>query len=428
MSHSGALRPPVDDPDPTDRLPGLDPDAVDAGDDPLESTGTWEAPGPDGAAGQAGWSRQLEERDEAIAELTSLLREKAFALTRVEKELEHTRSELLSARRAGSHGAEAEDRLRDVEKERLALAAQHDEQRTAIARLEDQLSEAREAEQGLERRLERMRAEMTAAEDARATAATRLEEVEAQLQRASRETLTAMQQQEQSRLKERITELRNALTVAREELQAAQQDRDRLQAQLASREADVAAGRDALRNKALQAESLLERLRSREARGRIAADMRHVAGDPARQDERVAWMERALAAERETRRQLEEQLAAAGTPPPPEAQPADAVPGETRRGLTRLDAGTGVVQVLTQSRTTIGRTPDNDLQIRESYISRTHAVIRLGPDSAVIEDLDSRNGIYVNDRRVTREVLHDGDVVTLGKARFRFHAGSGLPS
>ncbi len=397
MSHSGALRPPVDDPDPTDRLPGLDPDTVDADDDPLESTGTWEAPAPDVAAGQAGWSRQLEERDEAIAELTSLLREKAFALTRVEKELEQTRSELLSARRAGSHGAEAEDRLRDVEKERLALAAQHDEQRTAIARLEDQLSEAREAEQGLERRLETMRAEVTAADDARAAAATRLEEVEAQLQRASRETLTAMQQQEQSRLKDRITELRNALTVAREEQQAAQQDRDRLQAQLASREADVAAGRDALRDKALQAESLLERLRSREARGRIAADMRHVPGT-------------------------------AAAPALPEAQPADGASGETRRGLTRLDAGTGVVHVLTQSRTTIGRTPDNDLQIRESYISRTHAVIRLGPDSAVIEDLDSRNGVYVNDRRVTRELLHDGDVVTLGKARFRFHAGPGLPS
>lgn len=417
MSRTGALRPPVDDPDPTDRLPGIDPDAAAIDDDRLESTGTSAAPVPGGATAQDAWQRQLDDRDEAIAELTSLLREKAFALTRVEKELEQTRSELLSARRAGSHGAEAEGRLRDVEKERVALAAQHDEQRAAIARLEDQLSEAREAEEGLARSLETTRAEAAAAEQARSVATARLEQVEAQLKGATRETLTVMQQQELSRLKQRINELRNALSMAREEQRNAQQEREGLRAQLTSLEAGMIAGRDALHDKALQAESLLERLRSREARGRIAADLRHAAVTPGRQDDRVAGM----------RRQLEAGMAPSAPSPGAGAKSADAAAGEIRRGLTRLDAGTGVVHLLTQSRTSIGRTPDNDLQIRESYISRSHAIIRLGPDSAVIEDLDSRNGIYVNDRRVTRELLHDGDVVVLGKARFRFHAGAGLP-
>ncbi|MDH4053479.1 MAG: FHA domain-containing protein, partial [Rubrivivax sp.] len=68
----------------------------------------------------------------------------------------------------------------------------------------------------------------------------------------------------------------------------------------------------------------------------------------------------------------------------------------------------------------VGRIPGNDVQVRESYISRIHAFIKLGPDGTVIEDADSRNGVFVNDRRVRRELLQDGDVVTLGKARFRF--------
>ena len=45
-------------------------------------------------------------------------------------------------------------------------------------------------------------------------------------------------------------------------------------------------------------------------------------------------------------------------------------------------------------KTTIGRTPDNDLQIDAKFISRHHAVILAGPAHTIIEDLNSTNGVH----------------------------------
>jgi chromosome segregation ATPase len=89
------------------------------------------------------------------------------------------------------------------------------------------------------------------------------------------------------------------------------------------------------------------------------------------------------------------------------------------RLLVRSQDGHEVVHVLGR-KTTIGRTPDNDLQIDASFISRHHAVLLLNGNQTVIEDLNSTNGIYVNTSRVSREILNDGDLVMVGKARFRF--------
>lgn len=71
-------------------------------------------------------------------------------------------------------------------------------------------------------------------------------------------------------------------------------------------------------------------------------------------------------------------------------------------------------------RTTIGRAEDNDISLGRSSISRHHAVILAGPRQTVIEDLDSTNGVLVNRRRVRQAVLRDGDVVQIGKCKFRF--------
>ena len=71
-------------------------------------------------------------------------------------------------------------------------------------------------------------------------------------------------------------------------------------------------------------------------------------------------------------------------------------------------------------RTSIGRTPDNDLQIDAKFISRHHAVILVGPVHSIIEDLNSTNGVYVNGRRITRNTLKDGDTLLFGRAQYRF--------
>ena len=89
------------------------------------------------------------------------------------------------------------------------------------------------------------------------------------------------------------------------------------------------------------------------------------------------------------------------------------------RLLVRSQDGHEVVHVLGR-KTTIGRTPDNDLQIDASFVSRHHAVLLITGQQTVIEDLNSTNGVLVNGQRITREVLNDGDQVMIGKARFRF--------
>lgn len=98
---------------------------------------------------------------------------------------------------------------------------------------------------------------------------------------------------------------------------------------------------------------------------------------------------------------------------------ASAPPDGATRLLIRSDGGREVMHVLGR-KTSVGRTPDNDLQIDAKYISRHHAVILAGPAHTIIEDLNSTNGVMVNGRRISRQILKDGDQVTIGRADYRF--------
>jgi pSer/pThr/pTyr-binding forkhead associated (FHA) protein len=89
--------------------------------------------------------------------------------------------------------------------------------------------------------------------------------------------------------------------------------------------------------------------------------------------------------------------------------------------LIRLDGGTEVVHVL-HRRTQIGRLPSVELHIDSSSVSRRHAVILTAPGGAIVEDCMSTNGTFVNGVKVSRQLLRDGDVLTVGEARFRFVA------
>ncbi|MEY2853828.1 MAG: hypothetical protein RL030_960 [Pseudomonadota bacterium] len=108
----------------------------------------------------------------------------------------------------------------------------------------------------------------------------------------------------------------------------------------------------------------------------------------------------------------------------------------TRPGLRALTLGLGMgevpVRVLLRQengeeiryplgrRNTIGRTPDNDIQIDTTYISRHHAVVLSNTQDCVIEDLNSTNGVLVNGRRVGRQSLRDGDSLLIGNTTFTF--------
>jgi chromosome segregation ATPase len=100
-------------------------------------------------------------------------------------------------------------------------------------------------------------------------------------------------------------------------------------------------------------------------------------------------------------------------------------PDGDRRLLIRSEGDSEVVHVLGR-KTSVGRTPDNDLQIDAKFISRHHAVILAGPAHTIIEDLNSTNGVLVNGRRITRQTLKDGDSVVIGKTVFRFAVRPGV--
>jgi chromosome segregation ATPase len=92
---------------------------------------------------------------------------------------------------------------------------------------------------------------------------------------------------------------------------------------------------------------------------------------------------------------------------------------EPQRVLVRQVDGVEVVYPLGR-RTTIGRTPDNDIQVDTTFISRHHAVLLSNPDQCVVEDLNSTNGVKINGRPVNRQALRDGDTLTIGKSEFRY--------
>lgn len=89
--------------------------------------------------------------------------------------------------------------------------------------------------------------------------------------------------------------------------------------------------------------------------------------------------------------------------------------------LIRVDGERPVTHVLSR-RTRIGRAAGCELQIESTSVSRHHALVLLGPRDAIIEDLNSTNGVLVNGRKVARQLLTDGDAVTIGEIQFRYVA------
>jgi chromosome segregation ATPase len=89
--------------------------------------------------------------------------------------------------------------------------------------------------------------------------------------------------------------------------------------------------------------------------------------------------------------------------------------------LVRIDGDRSISHTLGR-RTRIGRAPGCELHIDSGSVSRHHALILAGTREAIIEDLNSTNGVILNGRKVTRQVLNDGDIVTIGEIQFRFVA------
>lgn len=87
--------------------------------------------------------------------------------------------------------------------------------------------------------------------------------------------------------------------------------------------------------------------------------------------------------------------------------------GSGMRCELRWAAGT---DTLLQGEHVIGRDPVADIVIDSSTVSRRHARIVVCPGSVTVEDLQSKNGTFVNGKRVVRTMsLSTGDVLKVGR-------------
>ncbi len=221
----------------------------------------------------------------------------------------------------------------------------------------------------------------------------------------------------EAQLTEQTADLERTLERVRQEAAEAAEQADRSLAQLLATQ-----------------EALSEALRTAEAeRDQLAKDWvsqaRQLADLQGQLDERDGHLKRtqaeahASAALLGNLQQSIDRLGREGVARPPRMLPSPGVvdePMDTRSRLLVQEMGGMEVGYPLQQRTTIGRTPDNDIAIDTNFISRHHAVVLVSSRHTIIEDLKSTNGIRVNGRRVSRQLLHDGDLVTIGKSDFRY--------
>ncbi|MCC7416548.1 MAG: FHA domain-containing protein [Acidobacteria bacterium] len=64
---------------------------------------------------------------------------------------------------------------------------------------------------------------------------------------------------------------------------------------------------------------------------------------------------------------------------------------------------------------TVGRAPRADFIVDAALVSRLHCRLTATDDSLEVEDLKSTNGTFVNDRRVQRATLANGDLLRVGR-------------
>ena len=75
-----------------------------------------------------------------------------------------------------------------------------------------------------------------------------------------------------------------------------------------------------------------------------------------------------------------------------------------------------------RDRAIIGRNSDCDVPLDVAAVSRRHAAIVRERDDFFVEDLESRNGTFLNDERVVKRApLRDGDQLLICGQTFRFH-------
>lgn len=75
--------------------------------------------------------------------------------------------------------------------------------------------------------------------------------------------------------------------------------------------------------------------------------------------------------------------------------------------------------IIREAETIVGRQMGADLRLWDNKVSRQHCKIVLEERGAVVVDLDSSNGTFVNEEQIERAELKDGDLLRVGNTVFR---------
>ena len=67
----------------------------------------------------------------------------------------------------------------------------------------------------------------------------------------------------------------------------------------------------------------------------------------------------------------------------------------------------------------IGRAENNDIVIASPIVSAEHAIVSFVKGKYIITDLDSTNGTFLNDKKISGSaIVKPGDEISIGPARF----------
>jgi predicted Zn finger-like uncharacterized protein len=108
-------------------------------------------------------------------------------------------------------------------------------------------------------------------------------------------------------------------------------------------------------------------------------------------------------------------------PESPELPPLAPLAGDVRFSLAVIaGAQAGSVFPITKPRIFIGRGSAMDVQLKDSEVSRRHAMIEVQGDEATLLDLGATNGTYVDGRRIDRTELSNRSEFTIGSTTLMF--------
>ena len=83
-------------------------------------------------------------------------------------------------------------------------------------------------------------------------------------------------------------------------------------------------------------------------------------------------------------------------------------------------ANKGSRYLISEERTSIGRSPESEIFLDDVTVSRSHAVIERNGSTFALNDLGSLNGTYINNQSLKTSSLTSGDEIQIGKFHLFF--------